>query len=288
MRVKVSISTHFMDIEWPGELVKDDPEIWIVDPEVMVDKFLDRYRNLKVIITASTGTNHIDLAKCAKRGIKAYSLLDNREALNEIRASSEFTLFLILAALRRANSLLHGMYFKRWDRHEHSQRGSEIYGKSIGFIGFGRIGQNIYRWTYAMGAKPMYIHDPPAGHTHTLMNVFCNSDVVVVCCALNEQTIDMIKANHIQSMRKGACLINTARGEIIVENELVRGLIARPDLIYAADVIHGMTEGRTGSALFDLGNTIITPHVAGLTVESNEKAARIALGILEEILDDDS
>jgi phosphoglycerate dehydrogenase-like enzyme len=272
------------EMEWPGELVKpdEDAEVWIIDPEVPATaEVLELYTSLKVIFTASTGTNHIDLDYCDTRGIEVYSLLDDRDGLNEIRASSEFTFFLILAGLRRLNRLAFPLYSKGWHRNEDAMRGNELYGKTVGIVGMGRIGQNIYKWCYSFGANPKYLCDPPAGYAHTLEEVFQNSDIVVISCALTEQTIDMIDGNLVQSMKQGACLINTARGEIIIDNELVDVLQTRPDLTYVTDVLTGMTDGtQHQSKLFELYNVIVTPHVAGLTVESNEKALRIVNKLL--------
>jgi phosphoglycerate dehydrogenase-like enzyme len=270
-------------MEWPGELVTENAEAWVIDPEVHVsDRILSENPSLQVIFTASTGTNHIDLDACATRGIEVYSLLDNREKLNEIRASSEFTFFLILAALRRLDRLAFPIYSKDWIRNENAMRGHELYGKTVGIIGMGRIGQNIYKWCYAFGAKPLYLCDPPK-RPHTLEEVFENSDVVVISCALTEQTIDMVRYNHIQSMQQGACIVNTSRGEIVRETEMVKALLARPDITYATDVLAGMHDGtQHQSPLLGLNNVIVTPHVAGLTEESNEKALRIVNNLLWE------
>jgi len=126
-----------------------------------------------------------------------------------------------------------------------------------------------------------YICDPPGGSAHTLEQVFENSDIVVISCALTEQTIDMIGLDLVQSMKTGACLVNTSRGEIVCETEMVNALTARPDIFYATDVLSGEVTGEHhNSPLFNLANCIITPHVAGLTFESNEKAYRIANKLL--------
>jgi len=292
MNILCLVPTHFMDIRdltWPGKLwCSEDRNRYnhfdavIIDPSTPVRK-LDLFHlpKLKVIITASTGTNHIDLDACAKCGIDVLCLLDDREGLSEIRASSEFTLFLMLAALRRLHRLSYIIYNRKWYKDDNVLRGNEIYGKTIGFVGFGRIGQNIYKWTYSMGAKPHYIYDPPAGYAHTLEDVFQKSDVVVICCALNEQTIDMITGNLVQSMKNGACLVNTARGEIVDEKGLVTALKARPDILYATDVLAGETSNKQhNSPLINVPNCMFTPHVAGLTNESNEKAFVIANKLL--------
>ena len=293
MNILNLVPTHFMDLdlEWPGRLFSIEErykynhfDAVIIDPSTPVKK-LDLFHlpKLKVIITASTGTNHIDLQACADCGVDVLCLLDDREGLNEIKASSEFTFFLILAALRKLHNMSYIIYKRKWHKDDDVLRGNELYNKVVGIVGLGRIGQNIYKWCGSFGANVKYICDPPGGSPHTLEEVFQNSDVVVVSCTLSEQTIDMIGGNLVQSMKQGACLVNTSRGEIVCETEMVNALRARPDILYATDVLAGETTGKhQDSPLFDMANCIITPHVAGLTVESNEKAFRIAHKLLWE------
>jgi len=99
----------------------------IIDPLKPFGKpEIARYPGLRAIATPSTGTDHIDLNACKAAGIKVYSLLDDREALNEIRASSEFTFMAILMGLRRIDRVIGSV-----DRRE---PGQELYKKMVGII----------------------------------------------------------------------------------------------------------------------------------------------------------
>jgi D-3-phosphoglycerate dehydrogenase len=231
---------------------------------------------LELVVTASTGTNHIDMDVCAANGIDVLSLLDDRKGLEEIRASSEFTFFLILAGLRRLNRLVYNITAGQDHVNLHALRGHELYNKRVGIIGIGRIGRNIFRWCKAFGADVKWIYDPAYTKGVTLEQVFEDSDIVVLSCALNESSIDMIRGSHVRLLKTGGVLVNTSRGEVIAEKELVEVLRVRPDITLAADVLSGETKGwHKNSPLLKLPNCIITPHVAGLTEESNEKAFRI-------------
>jgi phosphoglycerate dehydrogenase-like enzyme len=296
MRTLISVPTDFMDIDdlqWPGEVdttwsprlgllnqpIYKEYDAWIIDPNFRVDaKSIAQLPSLKVIITASTGTNHIDYS--ATNGIDVYSLNDDRRALGEIRGSSEFTFLMILMGLRRMKRLSYYIAGVTKHKDDNVLRGSELAGKTVGIIGLGRIGSNIYRWVYNFGAKVKWIYDPTISGP-TLENVFEDSDIVVISCALNESTIDMIGGDLVSLLGEGGVLVNSARGEIIVEHELVDVLRVRPDITYVADVLSGeTTNAHHNSPLFGLNNAILTPHVAGLTSEANQKAFRIAHKLL--------
>jgi D-3-phosphoglycerate dehydrogenase len=268
--MKIDVETFDLDLEWPPV------NGWVIDPSTTVTK--DKlWVGLEVIATASTGTNHI----IDTDGIPVLSLLDDRKGLEEIRASSEFTFFLILAALRRSNRLAFNIHSSYWWRDENALRGHELYGKTVGIIGLGRIGRNIYRWVNAFGADVKWIYDPAFTKGVSLENVFEDSDIVVISCELNESSIDMIRGSHVRLLKTDGVLVNTSRGEVVRERELVEVLRVRPDLIYASDVISGETTGtHVNSPLLGLTNCIISPHVAGLTYESNQKALKIVNKLL--------
>lgn len=276
-------------IEWPGELTRDreEAQAWIVEPECPVTKKdLAEMPELEIVITASTGDNHIDKEACEKRNIIVRSLLDNRSALDEIKASSEMTFLLILNALRRLDRCVQ---FKYWSRDEEYMRGHELYQKMVGLVGHGRIGKNIENWCRAFGAG-VYWHDPYDRSNlfqPGLQWLFSSCNIVVVCCSLTPLTEGMIDRKLLKSMREGAHLINTARGEIIVEEDLVEIAQLRPDLTFCLDVLSGEAEGKqVNSPLLDMENVVVSPHICGLCYESNQKAAEIAAQLLKDYIEE--
>ena len=149
--------------DWPGVLVSDPlvAEALVIDPNVTLMKSqLDLYPELRVIVTASTGTNHMDLAECMRRDCTVLSLLDDREGLDEIKASSEFTFLLLLATLKNLKAGLQEVAAGRWKANERLFRGNELFGKDVGIVGFGRIGQNLFRYLKTFGANVKHIFDP--------------------------------------------------------------------------------------------------------------------------------
>jgi lactate dehydrogenase-like 2-hydroxyacid dehydrogenase len=244
--------------------VHPEIEVWVCDPKanfVIDDAILDKFPKLRILATPSTGTNHIDLKACERRGIKILSLLDNREDLNKITASAEFTLKLLLDALRIPPA-------------------RELQGKVVGLVGHGRIGTMLHKWLNEMGAI-VRVSDPIYASGCSLKELFPGSDAVIVCCALTSETHHMINGNLLRSLRQGAALVNTARGEIIDEDALVEVMKERPDLRVALDVLEGEVTGTAQPERLRALGAIITPHIAGETYDSRTKAAMAIYWLLE-------
>lgn len=261
----LDVLDEYMDVFDIGNSV--DARYMVCNPlGPMLDRnFLAKYIHLEVIATPSTGTDHIDLAVCKERNIRVISLLDNRKELEKISASAEFTFKLLLDAMRMRKP-----YF-------------ELQGKKVGIVGYGRIGRRMEKWLKAFGATPV-LYDPniPKGMSR-LDRIFKYADAVVVSCTLNEETRNMITEDLLRSMKHEAVLVNTARGEIIDEDALVRVMRKRQDLRVALDVVSGERSGSTNAELLRSLGAIVTPHIAGNTFESRTKAAKIILDLLKGI-----
>jgi phosphoglycerate dehydrogenase-like enzyme len=291
-----ALGTRFLVAWHPDALDEKHEEIaWVPNPGqhfVVDDEILDRFPRLRVVATPSTGTNHLDLDACAHRGVRVFSLLDDRNALEGISASAEFTFLLLLNGLRRLDVGMHEVSEGRWRSREDLLRGRELQGKTVGLIGFGRIGRKLAAYCRSFGCRVVYF-DPyvtgeGAGQAVALSrqhDVWDASDVIVVCCELTEETRGMIRGDLIERCRPGALIVNTSRGEIIDENELCEALVRRPDIGFCADVVTGEVNDRHENSplleLFHAGRIVLTPHIAGATTDSQEKAAVITVGLLE-------
>ena len=285
------IPTIFREI-WSRDDLEHDPLLtaWVMNPGqqfIINDDVLDLYPNLAVLVTPSTGSNHIDLAACTRRGIPVYSLLNDREGLDRITASAEFTFLLLLNTLRRLDVAVGEVSARRWRLREDLLRGYELSGKQVGLVGFGRIGQRMARYCEAFDAQVAY--SDPYVVTHrwpawSLEEIFERSDAVCVCCRLTPETTGLIDQHFLSRLKTGACLINTSRGEVMVEQDLVEILRVRPDLRVGLDVLAGeVTKSHNTSPLLELHDRrqiVITPHIAGATIESQCKAALSALTLL--------
>ena len=238
---------------------------------------LEMLPDLKMVVTPSTGNTHIDMLALREAGVELRSLLDDRPALEEIRASSEFTFLLILNALRRLDKML---LSGEWKRDEESLRGHELYEAMIGLVGHGRIGKNVERWCREFGAG-VYWYDPYDDARDNIYQCsipwqFSNCHVVVLCCSLTAETRGSITGQMVYRMRPNATLINTARGELLAD-DVYDALRKRQDVTAWFDVLPGEASGGPEQAYLELPNVHVTPHIAGTTFESQEKAARIAM-----------
>jgi D-3-phosphoglycerate dehydrogenase len=247
--------------------------VWVCNPKasrVIDESVLRFFSNLEILATPSTGLNHINLNDCKKRGVKVISLKDDQPALDDISASAEFTFKLLLDALRMPPA-------------------RELKGKTVSLIGgAGRIGRKLMDFLRAAKAD-VRIFDKVEGfsfHTDNVLKVHLErADAVIICCTYNAETHHMIGAELLRSMKQGAALINTSRGEVIDEYALAMVMEERPDLRVAVDVLEGETTGTQNPKRLLSRGAIVTPHIAGETYDSRTKAARIILNLLQKELD---
>lgn len=275
------------------ELVLDS-EILICQPcpEYKIDKdVLENAKNLKFIGSASTGTNHIDKVFCEKNGICVVCLKGSGDT-KQIVASSEFTFGLMMAVVRQIPQSFKNTMAGRWREDEDMFRGHELREKTLGIIGYGRIGSNNAKYAKAFGMKVLAydpyvtINDTDIAQCSNPHSVLENSDIVMICVHLNDHTVGMVDNSWFKRMKDGAFFINTSRGEIVNENALIKNLESGKIAAAGVDVISNEFVGHKNNHELikyarDHSNLIITPHIAGLTYDSEQKALMI---VLREIL----
>ena len=294
----------FIEIRTKEEIqqlkIKKDVVAWLVNPcpEFLInDSILNNFENLKVIVTPSTGKSHIDLNYCKANNIAVKGLLDS-PVVKEITASSEFTLLLCLAAIRNLRAAFSSVTNGNWRNVENNLRGREISELKIGIIGFGRIGNNLANYFLSMGSE-VFINDPYINYD-SINNeiVICNEidellrncDVIVTSVTLNESTKYLVNKDFINKMKDGVIYINTSRGDVVDESELLNALETGKISSCALDVLSG--ENKKGfldnNKLVEYAksneNLIITPHIAGLTIDSETKAQKAAFNLLTGVL----
>ena len=282
-----------------------DPELWrkrealegligealaiIVRNACKVDAgLIARAPRLRVIGRHGVGLDNIDMAACAARGIAVCPAT----AANSV-AVAEYAIAAALMLLRGNGyfgtaRILAGA----WPRAELSA-GHEAEAKVFGLIGLGSIGEITARKALGLGMRPMaYSPSLPADHPVwqavervSLPDLLARADVVSIHCPLNERTRGLIGADAFAAMKPGAVLINTARGGIVDEAALAEALRSGRLGGAALDVLGAEPiDAATRSLFAGLPNLLLTPHIAGSTVESSRRVCAVTVDNLLRVL----
>ena len=239
--------------------------------------------SLKVISKHGVGVSNIAVEAATQRGIPVY-VTPGANA----QSVAELTLGLMLAAARRIAHLDHELREGRWTR---AQDGLQLAGRRLGLLGFGQVGQRVARVAQALGMQ-VHAHDPllqgaspvPGVALHpTLDALLRESDVLSLHVPLTKSTRGLIDARAFDLLPTGALLVNTARGEVVDEPELITRL--RDGRLAGAGLDTMTSEPLpAGHPLAQLPNVVLTPHVGGSTAAAldamAEGAARNVLGFL--------
>ena len=248
----------------------------------------------RILATPVTGLDQIDLKACAERGIRVISLRGETEFLREIRATAELTLALALALLRHVCRAASHVLDGGWNRDEF--RGRELYGKTAGLVGVGRLGTLVAGYFRALGMEvlgydPHANFDPQtATRVGSLPELLGRSDAVSLHVAYTEETRHLIGGKELAEMRPGAVLINTSRGGVVDETALLAALESGQLSGAALDVLEGEPNVTANHPLIryaqDHDNLLIVPHIGGNTVESFEKTESfLARKVVEALRD---
>lgn len=246
---------------------------------------------LKVICTASTGTNHIDKDTANQFQVKIISLTEEREVIDKISSTAELAFALTLSSLRHVNSANISVMRGEWDYTPYI--GRQLNYLTVGVIGYGRLGKLYAKYAHAFGANVL-IYDPYKNDVATglrkidsLDALMTLSDVVSLHVHVNDQTINMLNKYNLEKMKEEVLIVNTSRGDIINEVDLVNFLKENPKSRIAADVIANEIRGRETSPILSYAITapdqvLVTPHIGGMTREAQEIAYSHAAELLKE------
>ena len=303
VRVQIDCPTDFINIkddllfDW-GLQESVYPEILITNPgsdfkyneESLNNEWC---KDLKIVAKPSTGNTHIDLDYLEERGIEFVSLLDDRESLDKITASSEFTWLHIMNAMRKFRQATNNTRYWREKNNEENLRTQQLYGKTIGIIGYGRIGKNVSKYATSFGMNYKF-YDPGVfgnGNKVSSIKSMKDVDIVSINCGLNDTSRDLITYDTFKDFKKGLVVVNTSRGEV-VDERYISLLIKSREIFYSADVIVDEQNISTPHHselynLYDSGeyeNLTLTPHVAGVTTDSQEIAFRSVIELCMKLL----
>ena len=273
MEVKVSEKLPPAKDELKAMIGDVDVLIMRVDP--MIDKeVLDAAKNLKVIGVCSVGLNHIDTKYAEEKGIKVF----NAPGLNG-NAVAELTICKMLELSRHTIPAHRDVTVnQKWDKYAFV--GRELRGKTLGVLGFGRIGQRVGEIARVFGMK-VVAYDP-----YLPAEIFTK-----IHMPLNDETRNLFNATSIAEMKSDAVVLNMARGGIVNEKDMYEALKAGKIGGYATDVLEnevagdGLTEdSRFYSPLFDLDNFVVSPHIGAQTVDASRDIGQHIIAKVKEAL----
>jgi D-3-phosphoglycerate dehydrogenase len=234
---------------------------------------IDAGKNLKIIARAGAGVDNIDVEYAEKKGIR---VVCTPEAV--ATAVAELTMGLILSLARQIPTADRAMKEGRWIKKEIV--GWELQGKTIGIIGFGRIGQRVARLAKAFGMKivvcelnrvPEHLLKELDVEIAPLEKLLKKSDIITLHVPLTQETYHMIGKKEIEQMKNGVYVVNTSRGGIIDEKALFEALKTGKIAGAALDVYE--KEPPNDFSLIKLSNVICTPHIGAQTLEAQKCAS---------------
>ena len=288
------------DVDYDGLLkVVDDYDAMVVRSKVRIDKaFLDKCHRLKCIGRVGAGMETIDVECAEAKGVRCLNSPEgNRDAVGEHAVGLLLTLFDKIASADA--EVREGL----WQREEN--RGLEVKGKTIGIIGMGNMGGSFGRRLRGFDCEVIYydlkgelaegrVGLCPEAESVTREELMRGSDVVSLHVPLTDETRYMVNEDFLNEFAKPIYLINTSRGAVVDTEGLVRAMKSGKVLGAALDVIEyeqmekdsmgGADEPEALRYLKESRRAVLTPHVAGWTVESKEKLASVlATKIIETL-----
>jgi glyoxylate reductase len=237
---------------------------------------LDALPTVRHVASYGVGTNHLDLDACRARKV----LVTNTPGVLT-DATADHALALLLAAARRVVDGDRVVREGGWKAVEPAfMLGTEVTGKTLGIVGFGRIGQAVARRALGFGMRILYASPRPVGGVEQARHVpldalLAESDFVSLHTPLTPQTDNLLSRERIARMKRGAVVVNTARGACIDDAALAEALASGKLAAAGLDVFRD--EPRVPAAYLGLRNVVLTPHIGSGTRETRAAMARLVI-----------
>lgn len=279
--VECTVKTGMTEDQLGEELVNYDALI-IRSASKVTAKVLTNVKKLKVIGRAGVGVDNVDMPTATAKGV----IVMNTPDANTL-STAEQTITLILGMARNLPQADASLKAKKWERPKFT--GTELYGKTLGVIGLGRIGSEVVKRMQAFGMK-IVGYDPFVTKEKaeamgieigTVAEIVKKADIITVHVPKNKDTANLITAKEIATMKDGVMLVNCARGGIYNEKDVADGLKAGKIKKAAFDVYD--KEPPFDSELFtvDPDKIVMAPHLGASTVEAQENVGKV---IVEQVI----
>jgi lactate dehydrogenase-like 2-hydroxyacid dehydrogenase len=247
-------------------------EILYLKLDKFVNKnFLDRFIGLKYILSPTTGDDHFDKKYLKKKNLKLLKLSPKSSQIKKITSTGEYTLTLILNSVRKLFNYRDNFIEKNYNRYCYDVFQFKNY--TVGIIGTGRIGKYIIKKLKNLSFK-IITYDNSIDHINKLKFLIKKSDIV----SLNipaEKNLNFFDKIKLSLMKKNSILINTSRGELIDENQLLSHLKKNKNFYAVLDVIKNEQKNKNKKLIQynkKKKNLVILPHLGGATIDAMEIA----------------
>ncbi|MBF26057.1 MAG: hydroxyacid dehydrogenase [Flavobacteriales bacterium] len=284
-------------ISYEIDLKKDETELlkniidfdgMIVRNRIKIDKyFLSNSKNLKFIARYGSGMESIDLKTAEQFNIKCFN-----SAQGNANSVAEHITGMLLSLFHNISKSNNNLKKLIWEREQY--RGIELENKKIGIIGYGNTGKSFTEKLKGFNCSIMVYDKYKNGFGNsiikesTMIDILAQADILSLHIPLNSETEYFINDSIIDNMKNPFYLINSSRGKIVSNNSLVKGLKSKKILGACLDVLENENPEFSNiktddnlNYLLNCNNVLITPHIAGLSAESNLKLSKI---LIEKIL----
>ena len=266
-----------VDVDPSGDLAEqigDYEAIVIRSATRMTAELIERAGRLRVIGRAGVGVDNVDVAAATRRGIVVANAPEST-----VVSAAEHTIGLLVALARNIPQAHAALKAGRWERSRWG--GIELAGKTLGILGFGRIGQQVARRALGLGMR-VVAYDPFVGRERyrelgvdqgaSPDDVFAVADFLTLHLPLTEETRGVLGRGAFARMREGVRIVNAARGELVDEAALEQAIVSGKVGAAALDVFG---EEPYSGPLLALDNVVVTPHLAASTEEAQDRAGVI-------------
>lgn len=266
--------------------IKNYDGIFIRLKHIFNKELLMEAQKLKFIASPTTGLNHIDVEYAKNNNITVLSLKNEKSSIRNVNATAELTWGLLLSLIRRIPMAYNHVRNYSWNRNLFL--GTELYGKTLGIIGLGRIGSKLADYGIVFGMRVLATDPFVKAHKKkislvTKEELLQNSNIISINVPYSDRTINLISNKEIELMKKDSILVNTSRGGIINEDVLLIALKTNRIAGVTLDVLQDETKlDKDWTKMNKLikyskknKNLLITPHIGGFTHESLHKTETI-------------
>lgn len=240
-------------------------------------------KQLTCVARCGAGTDNIDVATATELGLPVIFSPEGTTF-----SVAEHAMMLMMAVGRRLTMLDREVKANNWEIRNHIGISAELFGKTLGIVGFGRIGKRTAELALVFGMNVVYWSAKSRDEAYQfaeLEDLFCQSDIVSISVSLNDGTCNLVNADLLSLMKPTAILVNTARGEVVDEAALAAALTEKRIAGAGLDVM-ASEPPPDNHPFFKLDNVVITPHIATITdvayrkmcVEVAEQVIRVLKG----------